>query len=265
MLSAQTFAQAGLLFLIPLFAQSFLGLDAFETGLTILPLSIAVLLTSIVSPGLGKKIYPRYIIQAGLVVLFAGGSILALALDDATVGSDLALGLAVVGVGIGLVVGQLPNLILSGVDAEEASEASGLQGTAQNLGMALGTAVVGTVILSVSVASIGSQVDESTILTPEIKTEIKVALERDLNTAGTEDLEGALEAAPAEVQDEAGRIFTEGALKGFQAAIFAGAIVALLGAFLTFRLPKVKLEGDALEQAVRSPGIPKVQLEMKDL
>ncbi len=264
-LSAQTFAQAGLLFLVPLFAQSFLGLDAFETGLTILPLSIAVLVTSIASPGLGKRIYPRYIIQAGLVILFAGGTLLALALDGATVGTDLALGLAIVGVGIGLVVGQLPNLILSGVDAEEASEASGLQGTAQNLGMALGTAVVGTVILSVSIASIGSQVDESTLLPPEIKTEVKAALDRDVNTAGTEDLELALAAESPEVRDEAQRIFTDGALKGFQAAIFAGAIVALLGALLTFRLPKVKLEGDALEKAVRSPGIPKVQLEMKDL
>ncbi|MCI0833039.1 MAG: MFS transporter, partial [Chloroflexi bacterium] len=264
-LATQTFAQAGLLFLIPLYAQSFLGLDAFETGLTILPLSIAVLLTSIVSPGLGKKIYPRYIIQAGLVVLFAGGVILALALDDATAGGDLALGLAVVGVGIGLVVGQLPNLILSGVDSEEASEASGLQGTAQNLGMALGTAVVGTVILSVSIASIGSQVDDSTILTPEIKAEVTEALEEDVNTAGTEDLELALEAASTEVQAEAEQIFIDGSINGFQAAIFAGAIVALLGALLTFRLPKVKLKGDVLEQAVRSPGIPKVQLEMKDL
>ncbi|MCI0784649.1 MAG: MFS transporter [Chloroflexi bacterium] len=264
-LATQTFAQAGLLFLIPLYAQSFLGLDAFETGLTILPLSIAVLLTSIVSPGLGKKIYPRYIIQAGLVVLFAGGVILALALDDATAGGDLALGLAVVGVGIGLVVGQLPNLILSGVDSEEASEASGLQGTAQNLGMALGTAVVGTVILSVSIASIGSQVDDSTILTPEIKAEVTEALEEDVNTAGTEDLELALEAASPEVQAEAEQIFIDGSINGFQAAIFAGAIVALLGALLTFRLPKVKLKGDVLEQAVRSPGIPKVQLEMKDL
>ena len=264
-LSAQTFAQAGLLFLVPLFAQSFLGLDAFETGLTILPLSIAVLVTSIASPGLGKRIYPRYIIQAGLVILFAGGTLLALALDGATAGTDLALGLAIVGVGIGLVVGQLPNLILSGVDAEEASEASGLQGTAQNLGMALGTAVVGTVILSVSIASIGSQVDESAILTPEIKTEVKAALDRDVNTAGTEDLELALAAESPEIQDEAERIFTDGALKGFQAAIFAGAIVALLGALLTFRLPKVKLKGDVLEQAVRSSAIPKVQLEMEDL
>lgn len=159
-LMTQTFAQAGLLFLVPLFAQTFLGLDAFETGLTILPLSIAVLLTSVTTPTLGTRIYPRYIIQAGLVVIFAGGTLLALALDGASAGSDLALSLAIVGVGIGLVVGQLPNLILSGVEADEASEASGLVGTAQNLGMALGTAVVGTVILSVTFASIASQIGE---------------------------------------------------------------------------------------------------------
>ena len=264
-LASQTFAQAGLLFLIPLYAQSFLGLDAFETGLTILPLSIAVLVTSILSPGLGKKIYPRYIIQSGLVILFIGGTLLAFALDGATTGRDLALGLAIVGVGIGLVVGQLPNLILSGVDAEEASEASGLTGTAQNLGMALGTAVVGSVILSVSIASIGSQVEDSTILTPEIKAEVTEVLEEDINTAGTEDLELALEGASPEVQAEAEQIFIDGSINGFQAAIFAGAIVALLGALLTFRLPKVKLKGDVLAETVRSSAIPKVQLEMEDL
>ena len=263
-LMAQMFAQAGLLFLVPLFAQTFLGLDAFETGLTILPLSIAVLVTSVATPSLGRRIYPRYIIQAGLMVVFAGGSLLALALDGANAGSDLALSLAIVGIGIGLVVGQLPNLILSGVEAEEASEASGLQGTAQNLGMALGTAVVGTVILSVSLASIASQVDSSTILTPAVRTEIEAALDRDLDSAGTDGLEETLRAAPLEVQEEASRIFANAQVKGFQAAIFAGAAVALLGAILTFRLPKVKLAGNTLEQTVRGASVAKLQLEMED-
>ncbi len=53
-LSTQTFAQAGLLFLIPVFTQSVLGFDAFETGLTLLPLSIGVLVTSVVTPRLGR-------------------------------------------------------------------------------------------------------------------------------------------------------------------------------------------------------------------
>ncbi len=169
------------------------------------------------------------------------------------------------GIGIGLVVGQLPNLILSGVEAEEASEASGLQGTAQNLGMALGTAVVGTVILSVSLASIASQVDSSTMLTPAVRAEIEAALDSDLDSAGTDALEETLRAAPPEVQDEALRIFTNAQVKGFQAAIFAGAAVALLGAILTFRLPKVKLEGNVLEETVRSASVAGMQLEMEDL
>jgi EmrB/QacA subfamily drug resistance transporter len=265
-LASQTFAQAGLLFLVPLFAQMFLGLDAFETGLTILPLSITVLLTSVLSPSLGRVIFPRYIIQAGLVVLFIGGALLAFSLDGATSGWDLALGLAIVGVGIGLVVGQLPNLILSGVDAEEASEASGLQGTAQNLGMALGTALVGTVILSVGITSVGSQVDDSEILSAEVTAEVKAVLEEDVRTAGTESLELALESASPEVQAEAQRIFDAGIINGFQAALLAGASVALLGALLTFKLPKAKLEAKkTLEQTVRTPSIANVQLEMEDV
>ena len=260
-LATQTFAQAGLLFLVPLFAQAFLGLDAFETGLVILPLSISVLLTSILTPGLGRVIYPKYIIQAGLVVLFIGGALLAFSLDGATSGWDLALGLAIVGVGIGLVVGQLPNLILSGVDAEEASEASGLQGTAQNLGMALGTALVGTVILSVGITSVGSQVDDSEILPTELKTEISAVLEDDVRTAGTESIEATLESASPEVQAEAQRIFDDGIINGFQAALLAGASVALLGALLSFKLPKAKLEAKkTLEQTVRAPSIANVQL-----
>ena len=41
--------------------------------------------------------------------------------------------------------------------------------------------------------------------------------------------------------------------------------MALIGALLTFRLPKAKLKGGALEQAVRNPAIPKMQFEMEDL
>ena len=264
-LSTQTFAQAGLLFLIPLFCQLFLGLDAFETGVTLLPLSISVLVVSVATPGLGKRIYPKFIIQAGLVVLFAGGAIIAAALDTADSGSDLALGLAVVGVGIGLIAGQLPNLILSGVEPKEASEASGLQGTAQNLGMALGTAVVGTVILSISLASVGRLVEESSVLTPEIKAEVEEFLEGDVRKAGTEELEETLAAAPPEVQAEAEAIATEAQINGFQAALLAGGLVALFGALMALRLPKAKLEGGTQEATVRNTTIAKLQLEMEDL
>ncbi|MEA2025042.1 MAG: MFS transporter [Actinomycetota bacterium] len=269
-LSTQTFAQAGLLFLIPLFTQSVLGFNALQTGLTLLPLSIGVLLTSILTPSLGQKIYPKYIIQGGLVLLFIGGVILSRSLERATDAIDMALGLLVGGLAIGLIAGQLPNLILSGVDADEASEASGLQGTAQNLGMALGTAIIGTVILSVGMASMGGQVSDSAIIPDSLKPQIETALESGLNEADVAIVETEVAAAPADVQDELTTIYRESVVNGFQGAILVGGLIALLGALLSFRLPKRKLPGDGdieqtVRETVRSPAIPSVQLEMDDL
>ncbi|MCL1594465.1 MAG: MFS transporter [Actinomycetia bacterium] len=269
-LSTQTFAQAGLLFLVPVFTQSVMGFDAFETGLTLLPLSVGVLFTSVVTPPLGRKIYPKYIIQAGLVLLFVSGYVLAKSLDGAVVGSDLALGLLLGGVAIGLIAGQLPNLILSGVGQDEASEASGLQGTAQNLGMAMGTAVVGTVILSVALSSLAGQVEDSSTIPEPLKDEIAEIVASPFDSAKASDLTVGIEDLPADQQAELEQIFVTGTLRGFQGAILVGGLVALFGALLAFRLPKKKLESDAsveatVKEVVRNPTMPRVQFEMEDL
>ncbi len=271
-LATQTFAQAGLLFLIPVFTQSILGFDAFQTGLALLPLSIGVLVTSVATARLGQKIYPKYIIQAGLVLLFIGGAVLARSLETAVVtqsGTDLAFGLLLGGIAIGLIVGQLPNLILSGVEQHEASEASGLQGTFQNLGMALGTAVIGTVILSVAISSMGNSVEDSQVLTDDVKTGIGTAIERPLDQADRAELDEMIVGLPPDQQAELTSIYESSTLAGFQGAILAGGLVALLGAGLAFRLPKKKLESDVsveetVKEIVRNPSIARVQLEMED-
>ena len=268
-LSTQTFAQAGLLFLVPVFTQSVMGFDAFETGLTLLPLSIGVLATAILTPPLGRKIYPKYIIQAGLVLLFVGGYVLARSLEGATAGTDLAPGLFLGGVAIGLIAGQLPNLILSGVDQDEASEASGLQGTAQNLGMALGTAVIGSVILSVALTSIGNQVQASTVIGDNVRDEIVEVVSSPFNRADGSQLAESIASLPAAEQAELSSIYETGTLRGFQGAILAGGLVALFGALLAMRLPKKKLEAEmsvdtVVKEVVRSPAIPTMQLEMEE-
>jgi hypothetical protein len=265
-LSTQTFAQAGLLFLIPVFTQSILGFTAFETGVTLLPLSVGVLLTSMTTPPLGKMIYPKFIIQSGLVVLAVGGYVPARSLDGATEAIDLALGLFIGGVGIGLVAGQLPNLILSGVDQKEASEASGLQGTAQNLGMALGTAIIGTVILSVALSALSSGVEASTTLPDETKEAVTEVVQKPFETADAVRLAEDIQELPMDQQEELVEIYDEGTLRGFQAAIMVGGLVALVGALLAFRLPKRKLETEeTVEQIVRNPTLPAMNLEMADL
>ena len=269
-LSTQTFAQAGLLFLIPVFTQSILGFDAFQTGLTLLPLSIGVLATSILTPPLGRKIYPRYIIQAGLVLLFVGGFILARDLATADTGLDLALGLLIGGLAIGLIAGQLPNLILSGVEQSEASEASGLQGTAQNLGMAMGTAVIGLVIISVALSSMNNQIQASDVVPAEVKEEMADLIQKPFEEADRAELRDAIADMEPDQQAELESIYDTGTLRGFQGAVMVGGLVALFGALLSFRLPLIKLEGgntteENIERAVRNPSIAKLQFEMADL
>ena len=205
-----------------------------------------------------------------VVLLFIGGLILAGSLEGATQASDMALGLLIGGLAIGLIAGQLPNLILSGVDAVEASEASGLQGTAQNLGMALGTAIIGTVILSVGLSSMGDQVADSTTIPDAMKPQIQTALDSGLNEADVDVVESEIATEPADVQAEVESIYRVSAVNGFQGAILAGGVVALFGAFLSFWLPKQKLPRDTsaaqvIRETVRSPAIPTMQLEMDDL
>ena len=188
----------------------------------------------------------------------------------------MALGLLLGGIAIGLIAGQLPNMILSGVESHEASEASGLQGTAQNLGMALGTAVIGTVILSVGLSAISTDVGESTAIPDDIKADIELAVEEGLTKPATDRLEPDLADQPAEVQAAARQIFDDGTLRGFQGAILAGGLIALLGALVAFRLPKKKLESDPgrqddeptsdmIAETVRNTTMPGIHLEMDDL
>jgi hypothetical protein len=167
-------------------------------------------------------------------------------------------------------------MILSGVEPNEASEASGLQGTAQNLGMALGTAVIGTVILSVALSSISTDIQEAAAIPDELEQQIDATLESGLVEPGKTELREALGAQPPDVQAEAQRIFDEGTLRGFQGAIIVGGLVALFGALMAFRLPLRKLEGDpgrpeaggakvAVAETVRNTTIPGIHLEMDDL
>lgn len=231
-----------------------------------------MLVTSVATPRLGRIIYPRYIIQAGLVLLFAGGYVLATSLDGATEGSDMALGLLIGGVAIGLIAGQLPNLILSGVEPDEASEASGLQGTAQNLGMAMGTAVIGTVILSVALSTIARDIGDAPAIPDDLKADIELVVDEGLTKPSTDQLADDLAAQPAEVQEAAREVFDDATLRGFQGAILVGGLVALVA----FRLPLQKLTsgpdqpsdkptGDPVAEHVRNTTMPGVHLEMNEL
>src|SRR5438445_1622579 len=96
-------AQNGVIFSLPVFLQSVKQLDAFHTGLTLLPMSLTLLIVSPVAAALTKRINHKRLVQSGLVVNFV--AIIMLHQSLATTMNLLWLipGLALYGVGLGLV------------------------------------------------------------------------------------------------------------------------------------------------------------------
>lgn len=258
---AQTFAQQGVLFLVPLFAQLVLGLDALKTGLAVLPLSLGVMLFSVTTSKLGHKIAPRFIIQVGLLAIFVGSVLFAVAVPGADSGSDFALSMFVIGAGIGLISAQLPNLMLGAVAQDETSEAAGLQATAQNLGMSLGTAVAGSLVLVVLGLGFTSGVADSTVLADADREGIELLLEQNLDSVGTE-FEDLLADRPPEIADEVRSIAKQSSDGAFQATAIALGIISMIGFVISIKLPSDKLSGTPTTELARATvAIPKLQLD----
>ncbi|MBT0669179.1 MFS transporter [Novosphingobium profundi] len=137
-------ATGGFLFVFAFGAQSLLGYSALETGLLHIPFSAGVMLGIAF---LGRKL----VVARGKGVLVLGIAVLALfaagTLGWIASGTGWLLALpvlALAGTGMGTTNGPLTPIILARVDTAHAGAASGLVKTVQELGMALGIALVGT-------------------------------------------------------------------------------------------------------------------------
>src|SRR5436190_7499912 len=138
---------AGTFFVLPLYLQLVLGKDALQTGIEILPISIAMILAAIVGGRLAGRLAPRMIVRIGLGVLFVGLIGLMASISPALTSPLFSVSLALFGAGIGFVVSQLGNGVMSSVDESRSSEVGGLQGASQSLGSSLGTALIGAILL----------------------------------------------------------------------------------------------------------------------
>ena len=137
-LLGQQLVLMGTFFVIPVYLQVVLGLDAFETGKRLLPLSVAMLVFALLGPriaAVGRRAPSR---RLGLVAVSLGALVMLATLDVKLNDPGFKVALALIGAGAGLLASQLGNVIMSSVAPAKTSEGGGLQGTAQNLGSSLG-------------------------------------------------------------------------------------------------------------------------------
>src|SRR4051812_9329229 len=144
-------------FFISLYMQQVLGYSAIHAGLSYLPLALTIIVTAGVASQLVTKVGFKPVLAAGMVFIAAG----LFWFSQVSVGGGFLtdiLGpslLAAAGLGFAFVTSTIA--AVSGVDADEAGLASGLINTSQQVGGALGLAVLAAVATSVTTDATGSQ------------------------------------------------------------------------------------------------------------
>ncbi|MEU6752668.1 MFS transporter [Spirillospora sp. NPDC046719] len=134
--------------IVALYMQKVLGYDALETGLAMLPAAVAIGTISLfVSARLSRRFGERAVLLAGLVLLMGAMAWLARIPEDASYIADL-LPVMVLVAGGGLVLPALTGLGMAGARPDDAGLVSGLFNTVQQIGMALGVAVLSTLAAS---------------------------------------------------------------------------------------------------------------------
>jgi EmrB/QacA subfamily drug resistance transporter len=236
----------GLFFTIPLYLQIVIGLDAFETGIRLLPVSATLLVFSLAGARSSKRFGPRLLVRVGLVLVFAGAVLLLGTIDPELDGTAFAVSMAVLGAGMGLVVSQLGNVVQSAVGEDDRSEVGGLQYTAQNLGGSLGTALIGSIVVGALSSLLLTGILADPDITDEVKAQASGSLTSSVPFVPSDEVRAASTAAglPPDQVDEVVENYAEAALEALRSGVLVAAGISLLVLFGTRALPRRPLGGD---------------------
>jgi MFS family permease len=238
-LLGQQLVLMGTFFVIPVYLQVVLGLDAFETGKRLLPLSVAMLVFALLGPRIAGRRSPRAVAQLGLVAVSVGAVVMLATLDVQVNDTGFRIALALIGAGAGLLASQLGNVIMSSVAPEQTSEGGGLQGTAQNLGSSLGTAIIGAVLLAALATGFSERVADNPAVPAAARDAIVAKAAGGIDIVPVDDVEkAAIKGGLSE--DQAAAVaadYGDAQLDALRLALGAVALAALLSLWFTRRLP----------------------------
>jgi len=170
------FVAGGAFFLVwTLYMQVGLGWTPLHAGLTAVSFAVG----AAVGAGLSVQVFtPRFgraALMAGALVNAAGFAVYAWLSSHYGPGIhswQMLVPLAVAGFGFGLIAAALVDLILTGVPVRDAGSGSGVLSTAQQVGMALGYALVGVIFFSLLASGSGHGV---TAVTPALRGQLTAA------------------------------------------------------------------------------------------
>ncbi len=235
----QYMLQGGLFFAMPLFLSVALGLSAIETGVRLLPLSATLILAAAGVPKLFPQASPRRVVRIGFLALFASLVILIAGLQQGAGAGVTTWPMLLAGLGIGALASQLGAVTVSAVSDEESGEVGGLQNTVTNLGISIGTALTGAIVIAALSASFLTGIEGNSKVPASIADRATTNLGSGVPFISDKELEVALD--EAHVPPRASAAFVEenesARLVGLRTALAVLAALSLVALFLTGRIP----------------------------
>jgi MFS family permease len=174
-----------------------------------------------------------------------------------SVGSDpdstwFLIGMGLFGAGIGLGISQLGNTIMSAAPQKNSSEAGGLQGTANNLGMSLGTALIGAVLLTGLTTSLDGTIQSDQRISAKVKQQVTNSTKQ-APVITTEDAKAELQKTSLTASEQKAVLddYEESMINALKRSFAAAALIALIALWFVRFLPDKPLV--AAKKSQRAP------------
>jgi hypothetical protein len=186
-------------------------------------------------------------VRTGFVVIIVASLFLIGAIEPSLDSATFFAGMALLGVGMGLIASQLGNVVQSAVGGSERSEAGGLQYTAQQLGSSLGVALIGTIVIGALVSGFVSNVEQDPVLSTATQDEVQVAVDGGVSFVASSVVADAAAASDQVTPAEADALvahYEESQLFALKAGLLGAGVIAVLALMGTTGLPSRKPDDD---------------------
>jgi MFS family permease len=159
-------------FSVPLYIQIVQGSTAMATSIAMMPFMLTVFFTAILIVRLYNRFTPRQLAVGAYLLVAVGTAWLSFVVFNDWGTPQVIAGLITVGLGQGALVTLLFNVLVTAAPKEMAADVGSLRGVTQNLAAAVGTAVVGAVLVGLLSSIIVGHLADNPVISAELKDEM---------------------------------------------------------------------------------------------
>lgn len=231
--------EAALNFSVPLYIQIVQGRSPLATAVAMMPFNLSVFCSAMLIVRFYSKLTPRQIGRWGFTLCTAALLWLAFVIHNDWSEIPVLVGLVLFGIGQGSLVTLLFNVLVTASPKELAGDVGSLRGTTNNLAAAVGTAVVGALLVGLLSAIVLRSIVDHPTLPPAIQSQVNLD---GINFVSNDGLRAVMErttATPAQVE-AAVQVNTDARLRALKMGLLIMAAVAFLAIFPASRLPSYR-------------------------